>query len=149
MNSSDCVLSWTWISSSVTVLYFDQIPWWGVLLLSLSIGGAAMLVVLLFVVPFMKRKLEGECWWMTYFHVPVTCYTFKPVNAIIWWNSYLNNTVVEITWLLVSSFGLLGFDISIFRMKTWKWRQQGSPKCWYFTTALYNPEDLDLNLHHH
>jgi hypothetical protein len=44
----------------VTVLYFDRIPWWGALLISVGAGAVTMLAVQIFLVPFMKRRIGGK-----------------------------------------------------------------------------------------
>ncbi|XP_069682381.1 sodium-dependent phosphate transporter 1-A-like isoform X1 [Periplaneta americana] len=41
-----------------TLLYFDRIPWWGALLISLGIAAVAMLIVQFLVVPYMKRQIN-------------------------------------------------------------------------------------------
>ncbi|XP_021930096.1 sodium-dependent phosphate transporter 2-like isoform X1 [Zootermopsis nevadensis] len=43
-----------------TLLYFDRIPWWATLIISLCCGAVTMLTVQLVLVPFMKRKLGGQ-----------------------------------------------------------------------------------------
>jgi hypothetical protein len=44
---------------ALAVLHFDRIPWWGTLLISLCTGAVTMLAVQLWLVPFMKRRIEG------------------------------------------------------------------------------------------
>ncbi|XP_023709279.1 sodium-dependent phosphate transporter 2 isoform X2 [Cryptotermes secundus] len=41
-----------------SLLYFDRIPWWGTLLISVFTGAVAMLIVQFFLVPFMRRKIR-------------------------------------------------------------------------------------------
>lgn len=41
-----------------TLLYFDRIPWWGAVLISLGIAVVSMMIVQFFVVPRMKKQID-------------------------------------------------------------------------------------------
>ncbi|PSN42128.1 Sodium-dependent phosphate transporter 1-A [Blattella germanica] len=45
---------------SFIMLYFDRIPWWGALLISIGIGLLTSIVVQFFVVPRMRKQVEGS-----------------------------------------------------------------------------------------
>jgi hypothetical protein len=44
----------------VAVLYFDYIPWWGALLISIAVGLISMLLVQFILVPHEKKRVVGE-----------------------------------------------------------------------------------------
>jgi cell division protein FtsW (lipid II flippase) len=44
----------------VAVLYFDYIPWWGALLISVVVGLISMLLVQFILVPYEKKRIAGE-----------------------------------------------------------------------------------------
>jgi len=44
----------------VAVLYFDYIPWWGALLISVGMGVFSMLLVQFILVPYEKKRVVGE-----------------------------------------------------------------------------------------
>jgi len=44
----------------VAVLYFDKIPLWGAFVASIGIGLLVAVVVQLFFVPIMKKKIAGK-----------------------------------------------------------------------------------------
>jgi hypothetical protein len=44
----------------VAVLYFDYIPWWGALLISIAVGLISMLLVQFILVPYEKKRIVGE-----------------------------------------------------------------------------------------
>jgi hypothetical protein len=45
---------------SVAVLYFDYIPWWGALVISVGVGLISMLLVHFILVPYEKKRVVGE-----------------------------------------------------------------------------------------
>lgn len=45
---------------SVAVLYFDYIPWWGALLISIGMGFFSMLLVQFVLVPYERKRVVGE-----------------------------------------------------------------------------------------
>jgi uncharacterized membrane protein len=45
---------------SVAVLYFNYIPWWGALLISVVVGFICMLLVQFILVPYEKKRIVGE-----------------------------------------------------------------------------------------
>jgi cell division protein FtsW (lipid II flippase) len=45
---------------SVAVLYFDYIPWWGALVISVGVGLISMLLVHFVLVPYEKKRIVGE-----------------------------------------------------------------------------------------
>jgi uncharacterized membrane protein len=49
----------------VAVLYFDYIPWWGALLISVVVGLISMLLVQFILVPYEKKRIVGEFSLMT------------------------------------------------------------------------------------
>jgi predicted ABC-type sugar transport system permease subunit len=46
--------------SFVAVLYFDYIPWWGALLISIGVGIFSMLLVQFILVPYERKRVVGE-----------------------------------------------------------------------------------------
>ena len=44
----------------VAVLYFDYIPWWGALLISIGTGFLSMLLVQFVLVPYERKRAVGE-----------------------------------------------------------------------------------------
>jgi len=44
----------------VAVLYFDYIPWWGALLISIGMGFFSMLLVQFVLVPYERKRVVGE-----------------------------------------------------------------------------------------
>jgi len=44
----------------VAVLYFDYIPWWGALLISIGVGFFCMLLVQFILVPYERKRVVGE-----------------------------------------------------------------------------------------
>jgi hypothetical protein len=44
----------------VAVLYFDYIPWWGALVISVGVGLISMVLVQFILVPYEKKRIVGE-----------------------------------------------------------------------------------------
>jgi hypothetical protein len=83
---------------SVAVLYFDYIPWWGALLISLGVGVVSMLLVQFVLVPYEKKRVVGEFTVLcTYVHTNATSLFRCAVESSFYPSNEVAQTVSVVT----------------------------------------------------